>query len=401
MDVVVPDTQSLTPDTRRMRKFQFIALLLGITSAACERGTDGRDRAFGAGSAQVEQTATSEFGRLIQQLSEPGGYFDTDNLISNETSYLHVMGKMREMGVSGGAYLGVGPDQNFSYVAQIRPTIAFMIDIRRDNLLQHLLFKALFELSDNRVHYLAMLFGRPVPEDAAAWESRSIRDLVEYIDGIPSEEASVASFRKAIEARVADFGFPLSDTDLRTIRRFHDTFIRAGLGLRFNSFDRAPQPYYPTFRQLLLETDLTGKSANYLAREDDFRFLKSMQQRDRIVPVVGSLAGDHAVRAIGAYVEEMGERVSAYYTSNVEFYVMGDGSFDRFADNIAALPRAKPSVIIRSYFGGRFRTRLPQSVPGYYSVQLLQTLQSFAEEHEAGRFRSYLDVVTKHSLTLR
>ena len=217
-----------------MRKFQFIVLLLGITSAACGRGADGWDRAFGAGLAQVEQTASSEFGRLIQRLSEPGGYFDTDNLISNETSYLHVMGKMREMGVSGGAYLGVGPDQNFSYVAQIRPTIAFMIDIRRDNLLQHLLFKALFELSDNRVHYLAMLFGRPVPEDAAAWESRSIRDLVEYIDGIPSEEASVASFRKAIEARVADFGFPLSDTDLRTIRRFHDTFSRAGLGLRFN-----------------------------------------------------------------------------------------------------------------------------------------------------------------------
>src|ERR1041384_7917433 len=82
--------------------------------------------------------ADAEFPRLIQRLSEPGGYFDSDNLISNESSYLHVLGKMRKMNVTGGAFIGVGPDQSFSYIAQTRPRIAFMIDIRRDNLLQHL-----------------------------------------------------------------------------------------------------------------------------------------------------------------------------------------------------------------------------------------------------------------------
>src|SRR5262245_46475623 len=59
------------------------------------------------------------FGGLISRLSEPGGFFDSDNLISNETSYLHVLGKLREMGVHGGVYLGVGPDQNFSYITKI------------------------------------------------------------------------------------------------------------------------------------------------------------------------------------------------------------------------------------------------------------------------------------------
>jgi hypothetical protein len=34
-------------------------------------------------------------------------------------------------------------DQSFSYIAAIRPAVAFMIDIRRDNLLMHLMFKAL------------------------------------------------------------------------------------------------------------------------------------------------------------------------------------------------------------------------------------------------------------------
>src|SRR5215467_2541506 len=71
------------------------------------------------------------FAALSARLSEAGGYFDSDNLISNETSYLHVLGKLRELGVSGGVYIGVGPDQNFSYIARIRPKMAIMIDIRR------------------------------------------------------------------------------------------------------------------------------------------------------------------------------------------------------------------------------------------------------------------------------
>ena len=82
----------------------------------------------------------------MAQLSERGGYFDTDNLISNEKSYLHVIPALRDGGVTGGAYIGVGPDQNFSYIAQVRPAIAFIVDIRRDNLLLHLLFKALFSI---------------------------------------------------------------------------------------------------------------------------------------------------------------------------------------------------------------------------------------------------------------
>src|SRR5262245_14575437 len=67
------------------------------------------------------------FGALVARLSEPGGHFDSDNLISNETSYQHVIGKLRELGVRGGVYVGVGPDQNFTYMAKIRPRAAIMI----------------------------------------------------------------------------------------------------------------------------------------------------------------------------------------------------------------------------------------------------------------------------------
>ena len=372
---------------------------LVIATAACS--SQVAERPSNAQTSAVQAVAQTDFARLIERLSEPGGFFDTDNLISNERSYLHVLGKMRLMGVTGGAYLGVGPGQNFSYIAQIRPNIAFMIDIRRDNLLQHFLYKALFELSETRVEYMSMLFGRRPPANPSEWRERPIEDLVSYIDQRSSEREVVATSRTAIDGRIRGFGMSLSDTDLGTIRRFHDAFINAGLGLRFNSFGRAPQPYYPDLRQLVLETDLTGKHANYLADEASFAFLKSMQERNVIVPVVGDLAGRQAVEAVGEYLREIGDEVSAFYTSNVEFYLMGGRGFNRYADNVAGLPRTERSVIIRSFFGGGFRGRHPQAIPGYYSTQLLQTMDSFVDEYGAGGFFSYMDVVTKHSLPLR
>jgi hypothetical protein len=80
---------------------------------------------------------------------------------------------------------------------------------------------------------------------------------------------------------------------------------------------------------------------------------------------------------------------------------MRQGSFARFADNAATLPRTPKSVIIRSLFGGLYRMDHPQSVPGYFSTQLLQTLDTFVAEHQDGGYRTYRDVVTKHAIELR
>src|SRR5437868_10987621 len=118
--------------------------------------------------------APSTFAARIAELSEPGGFFDTDNLISNERSYLHVVPALRESGMSGGAYIGVGPDQNFSYIAQAKPAIAFIVDLRRDNLLLHLLFKALFSMAETRLDYLSLLFGRPRPTPSGDWRAADL-----------------------------------------------------------------------------------------------------------------------------------------------------------------------------------------------------------------------------------
>ena len=77
----------------------------------------------GAGAALASEPTPQDasFAALIDRLSEPSGYFDTDNLISNESSYLHVLDELDRLALRGGAYVGVGPDQNFSYMARVRP----------------------------------------------------------------------------------------------------------------------------------------------------------------------------------------------------------------------------------------------------------------------------------------
>src|SRR5690348_5271390 len=150
------------------------ALLLALVPMSAARHPGGIARDFRIAQQPALALSDSAFAALAARISEPGGFFDSDNLISNESSYLHVLGAMRRIGVTGGAYIGVGPDQSFSYIAQIRPRIAFIVDIRRDNLLQHLLFKALFEMSHDRVEYLALLTGRALPNDAAKWKRKGI-----------------------------------------------------------------------------------------------------------------------------------------------------------------------------------------------------------------------------------
>jgi hypothetical protein len=339
------------------------------------------------------------FAALSARLSEAGGFFDSDNLISNETSYLHVIGKMREMGVSGGVYIGVGPDQNFSYIAKVRPRLAIIIDIRRDNLLQQLWFKSLFARARNRIEYLCLIFGKPLPK-TGGWERRTVNELVEYIDNTPSDPKLFDRRLKEILRDVENFGISTSPSEVETVARIHKAFYSSGLDIRYSSHYRPPRPIYPTYRDLLLERDLSGQMQNYLSSEDDFRFLKRLQEQDLIIPVVGDLAGPQAMKAIGHYIAEIGEKVSAFYVSNVEFYLARQGTFNRFVENLKVLPIDNRSVIIRSYFN-YYAPPHPQAIPGHFSTQLLQRIEDLLKQCASGDCDSYTDVVTKNLINLQ
>src|SRR4051812_22545698 len=103
------------------------------------------------------------FWTIVTEFSEPNGFFRSDNLVSNEMVFQHVIPPLQQTLGSVSAYIGVGPDQNFSYIAGLKPRIAFIVDVRRQNMLLHLMYKALLELSPTRVEFLSRLFSRPVP----------------------------------------------------------------------------------------------------------------------------------------------------------------------------------------------------------------------------------------------
>jgi hypothetical protein len=292
--------------------------------------------------------------------------------------------------------VGVGPDQSFSYIAALRPEIAFITDIRRDNMLHHLLLKALMERSATRVEFLAGLHGRAPPADPSAWRGRDARDLVAWVDGHEPDPASTVRLRAALDSAVASYGLELSEDDLATIRRFHQAFIDAGLGLRFTTFGRPPRPHYPTHRQLVLETDLDGVQASYLADEAAYTVVRDLHLAHRIVPVVGDMAGGHALREMGDVMREMGVALTAFYASNVEFYLWRARTFDAWRANLATLPVADGAVVIRSYFPN-FGGAHPSAVRGYYATQTLQPVSELL----AGGFGSYWDVVTRGIIPLR
>jgi len=335
------------------------------------------------------------FAARVAAFSEPGGYFDTDNLISNERSFLHVAPELRALAKQAsqnGVYIGVGPDQNFSYIGHVRPSLAILVDIRRDNLLMHLLFKALFAEAHTRVDYLAMLTGREMVPMDSGWERSSIEAIVKYVDGAKPLSAKAASMAQSrLTLGILASGVPLTPQDRQTILAFHQRFISAGLSLQFNSTGRAPQYDYPTYRDLILEVDRKGVRQSFLASEDDFQFVKSMHAKDLIVPIVGDLAGNGALAAVAKFLTATNRQVSAIYTSNVEFYLFQYGTFPRFVANLGRLPHQPGSLIIRSVFpSGRAPVAMS---PGYNSASLTQPIQVLLDGYAQGRYRQYGELV--------
>jgi hypothetical protein len=335
------------------------------------------------------QVSVEQFGRYIESWSEPEGYFDSDNFISNETSYLHVVDDLHNRVSPGGIYVGVGPDQNLSYIVHTRPMLAIITDIRRQNMLEHLWFKALISLVSNRTEYLALLVSRETPNLKAG---ASLQDIIEAVRRSRTDEKLFLKNLAAVKKVLTDtYRLKLSSDDLSKIEYIYRTFWDENLELRFSSIGRGNALNYPTFEEMLLETDRRGKQQSYLSSEELFQWLKKFEEENRLIPIVGDFAGSHALRSVGAFLKANGLRVSAFYTSNVEFYLFDRPTWTRYVANVKSLPIADDSIFIRSYFpNGRLH---PLNVPGHRSTSLVGSMSRFVQDYDARRLESYWDVV--------
>lgn len=341
-----------------------------------------------------EGISAAEFSRLVREISEDGGYFRSDNFTSNETSYLHVVDKLRELGASGGAYIGVGPEQNFTYIAKVRPRIAFIIDIRRQAMIQHLMFKAIFHHAPDRVHYLSLLLSKPLPKDKYPAADASVSEMLAFIQKIPADErayaANLAAIRKAIGD---DFEVQLNEADQASLDYVYSNFRNDGLDIAYR-MDGMRGGWFPTLKELIEQPDQHGKLGNFLASKDDYDFVRAMQRRNLIIPVVGDFAGKKALASIGEYLHKNGYTVNAFYTSNVEQYLFQNGVFGRFADNVRKLPIDEKSLFIRAVPNTRFLH--PAQVAGHRITTLLQQMKVFLGDYDEARYQSYNDLVLTH-----
>jgi hypothetical protein len=366
-----------------------LLLMLGLAIQSGLRAVEPLSSAGEAGTA----ISVKELDRLIVDLSEPEGYFDSDNFISNEAGYLRVLPWLREQGIHGGVYIGVGPDQNYSYIAEIRPQLAIIVDIRRQNVIQHLYYKALFQLSPNRARFLERLFGRRIADDEANAEKASISQLLNRIDAAPKDPQFAGRALEEAIGVVNAWNLTLTAGDLKSLRYVAHAFIQEGPDLRFSSFYRQPQMHYPDYRTLLLETDSTGKQSNYLASEERFRRVKLLHRENRIIPIVGDLAGASALGRVAGLLKGRDLEVSCFYLSNVEFYLFSRGRWQPFVQNLRRLPWTDDAVLIRTC-ANSWR-RHPAQIPGYYMTTLLERVSDFFHNEATGENQTYWDLVTR------
>jgi hypothetical protein len=275
-----------------------------------------------------------ELWRLIEELSEPPGSFDlSENFVSNEPRFAENIRRLSPAGA--GAFIGVGPEQNFSYIAGLRSTMAFIVDIRRENLNLHLLYKALFELSTDRADFVSRLFSRPRPPTLAS--NASVEEIFNLYQAVPPSSDLYRSTAALVRDRLlTTHGFPLSQIDLDWIDRASRAFQADGPEIQFWG-SRTVHGIRPSYSQLMMAKDFTGQRRSFLASEDEFRFVKAMHSKNLIVPVVGDFGGPHTIRRIGKYLHEHGEGIHAFYGSNVGVYLTNQQAH-AFCGNLAALP---------------------------------------------------------------
>jgi hypothetical protein len=345
-----------------------------------------------------KQLSDEAFWRMVSEFSETGGFFRSDNFVSNETMFQYVIAELKKNTRPDGVYLGVGPDQNFTYIVALQPKMAIIFDIRRQNLVQHLLYKALIELSADRAEFLSRLFSRKRPADLGASSSpEQLFDAFFVVD--PNRELYAENLAAVRKQLTEHHGFKLTPEDETSLEYIFRAFYEAGPDLTYNGVGGpgfGGRGRMPSYGELMVLTDGDGQNRSYMGSEENFRILQDLQKRNLIVPIVGDFAGTKAIRAVGNYLKEHNAVVTAFYLSNVEQYLFQQGDdWSRFFNNVSTLPVDSSGTFIRSVFngtGGAFAN--PQSnIYNLRSVSLLCSIPELLKAFSVGDVRSYNDVI--------
>jgi hypothetical protein len=365
-----------------MKTILRLALLIGFVASPLVRAVEPLP-------AKLSDDA---FWKMVADFSEEGGYFRFENFLSNELGFQFVIPQLKEITQPGGVYLGVGPEQNFTYIVAIQPRMAFITDIRRQNMLELMMYKGFFELSADRADFMSRLFARKRPAGLSL--EAAPEELFASFDKV---QADPLLFRKNMEdlknLLVKEHKFGLTEEDLSNIEYVYRVFMEAGPDIDYQigggGFGGGGSP---TYMDLMTMTDGQGKNRSYIATEENYRLIRDMEIRNLIVPLVGDFGGPKAIRAVGQYLTEHDAKVTAFYLSNVEQYLFQDNGWRKFYANVATLPMDSSTQFIRTINGGNYGGQLRGGF-GMRFQTLLSSMADVAKAFQDGRIRYYNDVI--------
>jgi len=342
---------------RRLRHvISFIALLFVVTPP------------FRAAETLPDHLSDTEFWKIVESVSEPDGVFPAENFVSNEMKYGDAIRDLQKATQPGGVYLGVGPEQNFNYIGALKPRIAFIIDIRRQNLVEHLMYRALFELSMDRAEFLSRLFSRKLPSSF-----NSASPSTDLLNATKAATADLELYRKNLQdirtLLISKHGFKLTSADETALQKIYQAFFDNGPAITYGTGTspgvvaagvaaaRGNNTGVPTFADLMTVADSNGANWSFLDSDVTYQSVRDMELRNLIIPVVGDFAGPKAIRGVGEYLREHGETVRTLYASNVETYLFisttavsspaPNGGWKTYFENVSTLPLDASSTIVR------------------------------------------------------
>lgn len=317
---------------------------------------------------------------LVPRLSGPNSGPHADNLVSNEDSYPRVAGELARRVRPGGVYVGVGPDQNFTLMAHSRPSLAFVVDYRRRNLVLQLLHRALFSLAADRAAYLTLLTARDpgrLPADVSSKELVAAFTRAEFDrDRLAAATAEVERVLRPLDL--------LRENEWADLATIQARLAGPGMSVRFLAL-----PMYPTFGRLVTTTDRHGGPAHVLASEPLYQSVRSRQLSDCVIPLVINFAAPGAFDRLGTWLRDRGLTVGVMYVSDVEFFLLRAGTFARYVANLGHLPWSDGAVIVRT---STREIDHPERFRGDSSTTVVRDAAAFLTAAQSGAIRTPNDL---------
>jgi hypothetical protein len=234
----------------------------------------------------------AEGGRSEPTCRDPFPY-----LMSNEPRGYHWTGYIENI---GGAYVGIGSDQNYSHIAIARAQWAWVVDYDPRVYANHLRLSAFVIASATPKAFVDKFADRS--------EREALRILKEAYPERPELKAGYFA-------------------------------TRAELYTYFQEQAR-PNRATPDF--------------GWLRNEKHYAYVRTLFEQGRLRPVAGDLLGRSAMTGIGAAAEQLGVPVRVYYTSNAPSS-WGGMITDAYRRNVLALPFDEWSVVLQTNSKGGFR----------------------------------------------